>query len=150
MAHGAFRIFVPSSTRIGLAGAARVGLKTHFPTVTPRSLGHGSQPHTPSEHPNPHQNGLKWAVHLSQNGTIGVDPQPLLSRMMSARTNIWLCPSRPDTEMLFLVPTKATRKRESRGSQQDSTIRAQNIFGLFCLFLGMGMWDMVDQVLYMG
>ena len=27
-------------------------------------------------HPNPHQNRLKWVVHLPQNGTIGFDPQP--------------------------------------------------------------------------
>ena len=30
------------------------------------SLGHGSKPHTPSEHPNPHKSRLKWVVHLSQ------------------------------------------------------------------------------------
>ena len=33
------------------------------------TCGHGS---------NPHQNRLKWVVHLSQNGTIGFDPQPCL------------------------------------------------------------------------
>ena len=27
-------------------------------------------------HPNPHQNRLKWVVHLPKNGTIGFDPQP--------------------------------------------------------------------------
>ena len=38
--------------------------------------GHGSKSHTPSEHPNPHYNRLKWVVHLPRNGTIGFDPQP--------------------------------------------------------------------------
>ena len=32
---------------------------------------------TPSEHPNPHENRLKWVVHLPQNGTICFDPQPI-------------------------------------------------------------------------
>ena len=31
---------------------------------------------TPSEHLNPDKIGLKWVVHLPQNGTIGFDPQP--------------------------------------------------------------------------
>ena len=38
--------------------------------------GHGSKARTPSEHPNPHENRLKWVVHLPQNGNIGFDPQP--------------------------------------------------------------------------
>ena len=31
--------------------------------------GHGSKSRTPSEHPNPHSNTLKWMVRLPQNGT---------------------------------------------------------------------------------
>ena len=41
-------------------------------------FGYGSKPRTPSEHPNPHQNKLRWVVDLPQNGTIGVDPRPYL------------------------------------------------------------------------
>ena len=39
------------------------------------AMGQNPNP-TPSEHPNPHENRLKWVVHLPQNGTIGFDPQP--------------------------------------------------------------------------
>ena len=35
---------------------------------TKKLFGHGSKPRTPSEHPNPHSNRLKWVVHLPQNG----------------------------------------------------------------------------------
>ena len=42
------------------------------------SCGHGSKSRTPSEHPNPHENRLKWVVHLAQNGINGFDPQSCL------------------------------------------------------------------------
>ena len=41
-----------------------------------KTHGHRLKAHISSEHPNPHQNRLKWVVHLPQNGTIAFDPQP--------------------------------------------------------------------------
>ena len=35
-------------------------------TIRVRTYGHGSKSSTPSEHPNPHKNRLKWVVHLPQ------------------------------------------------------------------------------------
>ena len=43
------------------------------------AVGFGSKSRTPSEHPNPHYNRLKWVVHLPRNGTSGFDPQPFLA-----------------------------------------------------------------------
>ena len=40
---------------------------------------------TPSEHPNPRKNRLKWMVHLPQNGTIGFDPQPHVQEVQNMR-----------------------------------------------------------------
>ena len=42
------------------------------------AMGQNPKSRTASEHPNPLRNkiGLKWVVHLPQNGTIGFDPQP--------------------------------------------------------------------------
>ena len=38
--------------------------------------GHGSKSRVPpSEHPDPHENRLKWVVHLPEIGTIGFDTQ---------------------------------------------------------------------------
>ena len=39
-------------------------------------LAMGQNPVPSSEHPNPHENRLKWVVHLFQNGTIGFEPWP--------------------------------------------------------------------------
>ena len=39
----------------------------------------------PPEHPNSHKNRLKWAVHLPQNGTIGVDPMRMQFHPATAR-----------------------------------------------------------------
>ena len=51
--------------------------KLFSPSHLNHSNGHGSKSHTPSEHPNPHLNGLKWVVHLLQNGIPKrFDPRP--------------------------------------------------------------------------
>ena len=48
------------------------GHQRKCPASSLASYGHGSNPPTPSEHPNPHKNGPKWVVHLPvhlpQNG----------------------------------------------------------------------------------
>ena len=69
------------------------------------TFGHGSKSRTPSKHPNPHQNRLKWVVHLP------CDPQPssavfketgkrMTSRPGSPRSGTW---------------ARATRRLQCRG-----------------------------------
>ena len=71
-------------------GHANYGLTSKLIETTKRknktavTCGHGSKPRTPSEHPNPRKNRVTWVVHLPQNGTIGVDPQPCLTHAIHA------------------------------------------------------------------
>ena len=69
-------------------GAQNGGCPFNFPSNRPNKWhptntsphGHGSKSRTLSEDPNPHQNRLKWVVHLPQNGTIGFDPPPTFKK----------------------------------------------------------------------
>ena len=72
---------VPVAMQKALWYGTRTSERTTLKTVavqTWSSHGYGSKPRTPSEHPSPHQNRLKWVVNspTPKWDPIGVDPRP--------------------------------------------------------------------------
>ena len=74
--------------------------------------GHGSKSHTPSAHPNPRQNRLKWVVHLPQNGILLVLSHGQMGMLIcrGGRTCAEFCVRQPTARSLNAL-LKSAKKR---------------------------------------
>ena len=82
--------------------------------------GHGSKSQTPSKHPNPHYNRLKWVVN---SPTPKWDPKTVLTT-----TANWVVPDKASSHHRFLAPCSGPLRSPPWPTSQPACARPGPIF----------------------